>query len=122
VLFLTVQSSDTPYQDAKERYSIERMEPWCWQVAARWGFKEEPNVPELLARVAAEHPELNLAPMETSYFLSRQSIIVNRRQPALSLWRQRLFALMARNATRSTRFFRIPPNRVVEMGMQFELS
>lgn len=121
VFFLTVESADTPYVDASERYSIERVQPWCWQAVARWGFKEEPNVPELLAQVAQEQPDLNLQPMETSYFLSRQSIIVNPRVPFSRRLRQRLFAVMARNATRSTRFFRIPPNRVVEMGMQLEL-
>jgi len=121
VLFLTVESADVPYVDAAERYSIERVQPWCWQAVARWGFKEEPNVPEVLAQVARQHPELNLQPMETSYFLSRQSIIVNPRTPFPRRLRQRLFSIMARNATRSTRFFRIPPNRVVEMGMQLEL-
>jgi KUP system potassium uptake protein len=59
--------------------------------------------------------------MQTSYFLSRQTIIVVRKMPFRLAWRRRLFAFMARNASRSTRFYRIPPNRVVEMGMQMEL-
>lgn len=121
VLFLTVQSAGVPYVSPAERYTLEEVAPSCWQAVAQWGFKQEPNVPELLAQIGAEHPDINLAPMETSYFLSRQAIIVSPRMPLLRRWRQYLFALMARNATRSTRFFRIPPNRVVEMGMQLEL-
>lgn len=121
VLFLTVESADIPYVDAADRYRLEQVQPWCWQAVARWGFKEEPNVPEALARMAQDHPDIRLGPMEASYFLSRQSIIVNPRTPLTRRLRQRLFAVMARNATRSTRFFQIPPNRVVEMGMQFEL-
>jgi KUP system potassium uptake protein len=88
---------------------------------ARWGFKQEPNVPQMLEQLAAEHPEIHLEPMLTSYFLSRQSIIVVRKLPLLQRWRRLLFAFMARNAARSTRFYKIPPNKVVEMGMQLEL-
>jgi len=88
---------------------------------ARWGFKQEPNVPQVIEQIAQEVPELELDPMRVSYFLSRQTVIVVRKRPWLDLWQRRLFALMARNASRSTRFYKIPPNRVVEMGMQTEL-
>src|SRR3546814_15115317 len=91
-----------------------------WQAVARWGFKQEPNVPQVLEQIALAHPEINLDPMQTSYFLSRQTVIVVRKLPFHQAWRRRLFAFMARNASRSTRFYRIPPNRVVEMGMQME--
>jgi KUP system potassium uptake protein len=121
VLFLNVQSADKPYVSFDERYKLERLGRSSWQVIARWGFKQEPNVPQLLELLAQEHPEVNLDPMLTSYFLSRQTIIVVRRLPFRMRWRRSLFAFMARNASRSTRFYKIPPNRVVEMGMQLEL-
>jgi KUP system potassium uptake protein len=121
VLFLNVQSADVPYVSFDERYTLERLGRSSWQVVARWGFKQEPNVPQLLELLAHEHPELNLEPMQTSFFLSRQTIIVVRRLPFRMRWRRSLFAFMARNASRSTRFYKIPPNRVVEMGMQLEL-
>lgn len=120
-LFLTVESADVPYVAAAERYRLEQLSSSSWQAVARWGFKQEPNVPQLLELVAKEHPELNLDPMQTSYFLSRQTVIVRRKLPWYSAWRRQLFAFMARNASRSTRFYKIPPNRVVEMGMQMEL-
>lgn len=120
-LFLTVESADVPYVRFDERYRLERISRSSWQAVARWGFKQEPNVPQLLEQIAQEYPELNLDPMQVSYFLSRQTVIVVRKQSGRLGWRRYLFAFMARNATRSTRFYQIPPNRVVEMGMQMEL-
>ncbi|HWL29733.1 MAG TPA: KUP/HAK/KT family potassium transporter, partial [Burkholderiaceae bacterium] len=120
-LFLTVESADVPYVPVAERFWLERLSESSWQAVGRWGFKQEPNVPQLLAQISHAHPELNLDPMQTSYFLSRQTIIVVRKLPFRLAWRRKLFAFMARNASRSTRFYRIPPNRVVEMGMQMEL-
>lgn len=121
VLFLNVQSSDVPYVPYNERFELERLGRSSWQAVAKWGFKQEPNVPQLLSQIGQAYPELNLDPMQTSYFLSRQTVIVVRKLPLRLRWRRSLFAFMARNATRSTRFYKIPPNRVVEMGMQMEL-
>ncbi|TAN29918.1 MAG: potassium transporter Kup [Castellaniella sp.] len=120
-LFLTIEVADEPYVPFGERLKVDRVSRSSWQAIARWGFKQEPNVPQVVGQIAQEVPELNLEPMQTSYFLSRQTIIVVRRLPWYKSWRRHLFALMARNASRSTRFYRIPPNRVVEMGMQMEL-
>src|SRR3546814_59955 len=121
VVFLTVQSAGVPYVSFDERYRIERLSRGGWQVVARWGFKQEPNVPQLLEQIAHEHPDIDLDAMQVSYYLSRQTIIVVRKLPLHLRWRRSLFAFMARNASRSTRFYKIPPNRVVEMGMQMEL-
>src|SRR5690606_37691620 len=108
-LFLTVESADVPYVAFSERYELERLSRTTWQAVARWGFKQEPNVPQLLEQIMHEHPELNLEPMQTSYFLSRQTVIVVRKISWQLAWRRRLFAFMARNASRSTRFYKIPP-------------
>mgnify|MGYP003131530346 FL=1 len=121
VLFVTVDVADVPYVSYTERYQLEHISRSSWQIVARWGFKQEPNVPQLLEQVAQEHPEVELEPMQMSYFLSRQSIIVVRKIAWHQRWRRVLFAFMARNAARSTRFYKIPPNKVVEMGMQLEL-
>ncbi|QIM49400.1 potassium transporter Kup [Pusillimonas sp. DMV24BSW_D] len=121
VLFVTVDVADVPYVSYTERYALEQTSRSSWQIVARWGFKQEPNVPQLLEQVAQEHPEVELEPLQMSYFLSRQSIIVVRKIAWHQRWRRVLFAFMARNAARSTRFYKIPPNKVVEMGMQLEL-
>ncbi len=121
VLFVTVASADRPYVTYNERYTLKRLGRSSWEVVAKWGFKQEPNVPQLLQQLRGEHPEIKLEPMLTSYFLSRQTLIVGNKEPLRRRWRLILFAFMARNAARSTRFYKIPPNQVVEMGMQLEL-
>lgn len=120
-LFLTIEVADEPYVPFDERLKVERVSRSSWQAVARWGFKQEPNVPQVVEQIGHEVAELNLEPMQTSYFLSRQTVIVVRRLPWHQSWRRHLFAFMARNASRTTRFYKIPPNRVVEMGMQMEL-
>jgi len=120
VLFLTIRVADVPYASPDERFEVEQISPSCWQVVVHYGFKEDPDVPAVLRLVAEAYPEIDLEPMRTSYYLSRQTVVAARR-PAMQRWRRAIFAFMARNGTRSTKFFKIPPNRVVEMGMQVEL-
>ena len=79
---------------------------------------EDPDVPEALAR-AREHG-LELDDEDVTFFLGRETLIVTR-SPGMALWREWLFVLMARNAVRATAFFRLPPERVVELGVQVEL-
>jgi KUP system potassium uptake protein len=79
---------------------------------------QDPHVPEALG-MAREHG-VELDPEDMIYFLGRETIIVTRR-PGMALWRERLFVLMARNAVRATAFFRLPPERVVELGVQVEM-
>ncbi|WP_051534858.1 potassium transporter Kup [Deefgea rivuli] len=120
VVFLTLQTSDIPFVPLKERVTVRRMGETFYQVIATYGFKEEPGVPAVLEQVTHLQPELVFDDMNTSFFLSRETI-VEAKYPSMSWWRRRLFSLMSRNATRVTNFFKIPPNRVVEMGMQVEL-
>ncbi len=121
LVFLTVRSADVPFIAEEERFALLDVHENAWQVTVQYGFKEEPNVPEVLEQVQRLHPEIDLSPMVVSYFMSRQTIMVSRRAPLIKRYRRRLFAFMSRNATRSTRFYRIPPNRVIEMGIQVEL-
>jgi KUP system potassium uptake protein len=89
-----------------------------FDVIVRYGFMEDPNVPEALA--LAREQGLELDPDDVTYFLGRETLIVTR-SPGMAQWRERLFVLMARNAVRATTFFRLPPERVVELGVQVEL-
>lgn len=120
VLFLTIQTSDIPFVPVKERVTVRKMGESFYQIVATFGFKEEPSVPAVLEQVTHLQAELVFDEMNTSFFLSRETI-VEAKYPSMSWWRRRLFSLMSRNATRVTNFFKIPPNRVVEMGMQVEL-
>src|SRR5690606_21935299 len=96
-LFLTVESAGVPYVPFNERVHLQRISRSSWQAVARWGFKQEPNVPQVIEQIAQELPELELDPMRISYFLSRQTVIVVRKRPWPGLWQRRLFAFMARN-------------------------
>jgi len=120
-LFLTVRSARVPYIPFDKRYQLERLSRSSWQVVAQWGFKQAPDVPALLAQIAGEHPALNLEPMALSFFLSRHTLVQVRPLPWQRRWRRALYAFMSRNAVRSSGFYNIAPNRVVEMGMQLEL-
>jgi KUP system potassium uptake protein len=89
-----------------------------WEVVAHCGFMETPNVPRILRR--CEEQGLRVAPEQASYFLGRETILTSGRS-RLAKWRKMLFVYLARNARPANAFFRIPPNRVVELGAQVEL-
>jgi KUP system potassium uptake protein len=89
-----------------------------YRVIGRYGFMEEPNVPEILA--LCKPCGLNLREMETTFFLSRETVIASHRR-GLARWRKHLFSLMTRNAQPATAYFHLPVNRVVELGMQIEI-
>lgn len=121
LVFLTVKGKDEPYVTENKRYVFESIANNAWQLVLFYGFKEDPNVPEVLGRIAIKHPEIDLSEMQTSYFVSRQSIVLSRKGALHTEWLKSLFVLMSKNAMRSTRYYKIPPNRVIEMGMQIEL-
>jgi KUP system potassium uptake protein len=97
---------------------VERLRPDLYRVFGRYGFMEQPNVPALLKSCASVG--LACDPMECTFFLSRETI-VPKTGPGMARWRRTLFAAMSRNAQSATAFFELPPNRVVELGMQIEI-
>jgi KUP system potassium uptake protein len=104
--------------EASRRVQVETLRQGFYRVIGRYGFMESPSVPELLDSCRAQRLEFELA--KTTFFLSRETVIPTR-TPGMTMWRRRLFAVMARNAQHATAFFRLPANRVVELGMQVEL-
>jgi KUP system potassium uptake protein len=114
VVFLTVEFRDVPWVSPEERVSCERLAASCWLVRARYGFMDRPDVQDALGRCAAQG--LEAEPMQTSFFLSRQNIVPVARDGGMAMWRERLFAAMARNAGNASAFFNIPDNRVIELG------
>jgi KUP system potassium uptake protein len=118
VLLLTVVSSGTPYVDDVERLTIEPLGQSFHRVTLRYGFMEEPDVPAALASAADRAFPFDLE--STTFFVGMETLLSTRRG-GMPRWRERLFAFMSRNAARATSFFRIPPGRVVELGMQIEL-
>jgi KUP system potassium uptake protein len=115
VVFLTVTAEDEPAVAASERATVTELSPGIHRVNLRYGFMESPNVPRALEECRAQG--LVLEPMQTSYFLGRETL-VPAAMPKMSGWRHWLFMVMARNAQSATEFFRIPPDRVVELGVR----
>jgi len=118
VILLTVITEEIPQVPKEQRIEITDMTKGCYKVVAHYGFMQYPGVPDVLDSLRAKGLDLDL--MRTSFFLSRETLIPSKR-PGMALWREKLFALMSRNALRPTDFFRIPVNRVVELGMQVKL-
>ncbi|MEC7120515.1 MAG: potassium transporter Kup [Pseudomonadota bacterium] len=118
-VLMTLVTRDVPYVDPMERYELEQLSPYFWRINAYYGFKEQPNVPDVLQRAfaAVEQP---LDMMNTSFFVSRERIF-STESGGMSSWREKLFIAMSRNTSSATDFFQIPPNRVVEMGSQIEI-
>ncbi len=119
VILLTVMTEEVSHLRDDERLQFDELGEGIYRVAARYGFMEEPDIPALLKRVGDEHG-LKVPPMDTTYFLGRETLIITARPSGMAMWREKIFASMMRNAESAARFFRLPPNRVVELGAQIE--
>ena len=118
VVFVTVKTQQAPHVPPERRLDIEDLGSGAYRVKMYCGFMDDPNVPEAL-----QTAEVRLGPLDpgrTTYFLGRETIVASRR-PGMAIWREKLFVLMARNATTATAYFGIPPDRVVELGEQVEI-
>ena len=118
VVFLTVVVEETPHVEPERALELESLAPGFFRVVGRYGFMDEPNIPELLKGCDAKGLSIDVG--KVTYFLSRETIIPTSK-PGMMMWRERLFSYMSRNAQSATAFFQLPANRVVELGMQVEL-
>jgi KUP system potassium uptake protein len=127
VVLVSVLTEEIPQVTEQDRVQLKDLGHGFWQVIAHYGFMESPNVPEMLrsleqrgARDAMGLGGLIVKPMETTFYLGRETLLPNGTGP-MARWRKVMFILMARNALPATQFFSLPPNRVVEMGAQIQL-
>jgi KUP system potassium uptake protein len=118
ILLLTVVTEEVPRVPDSDRVAVERLEAGFYRMKVRYGFMDDPDIPAALELAASRG--LVFEPMETSYFLSRETIIPTV-SPGMAMWRERLFATMARNSSSATAYFKLPANRVVELGTQIEI-
>ena len=110
--------ADVPYVEEDTHARLEDLGRGFHRLIIRYGFMQEPDVPAALARVKGCGPEFRM--IDTSFFLSRQTLLASDR-PGMAIWREKLFAWMMQNAESPMRFFRLPTNRVVELGSQVEI-
>jgi KUP system potassium uptake protein len=118
ILLLTVVTEEVPRVPDSDRVAVEHLEAGFYRMKVRYGFMDDPDIPAALELAASRG--LVFEPMETSYFLSRETIIPTV-APGMTMWRERLFATMARNSSSATAYFKLPANRVVELGTQIEI-
>ncbi|AKK66908.1 potassium transporter Kup [Xanthomonas translucens] len=118
-VFLTVETLPVPYATAKQRLKMDAIGDEFYRVIVRFGFMETPDVPLALMR-SCDQGGIYFDPMDTTYFASRETIVASANR-GMPIWRDKLFAVMHRNAAPATGFFRIPGNRLVELGAQVEI-
>jgi len=118
VMLLTVRIEDVPFVTGERRIETKDYGAGFFRIILRYGFMEEIDVPAALAQVKKCGPQFKM--MDTSFFLARQTLIASAR-PGMAIWREKLFAWMLRNAESAMEFFKLPTNRVVELGSQVEI-
>jgi KUP system potassium uptake protein len=118
VVLVTVRISDVPHVEAKERIAVQHLGNGFHRVTVNYGFKDEPDLPRDLEICAQYGLELDM--MDTSFFIGKETLIA-RPNSEMAYWREKLFVGMFRNADSVTNYFKLPPNRVVELGTQVAL-
>jgi KUP system potassium uptake protein len=118
VFLLTVRIEDVPFVRSEKRYEVKDYGSGFYRILLRYGFMEEIDVPAALAKVKGVGPTCKM--MDTSFFLARQTLLASAR-PGMAIWREKLFAWMLRNSESAMEFFKLPTNRVVELGSQLEI-
>jgi KUP system potassium uptake protein len=117
-VILTVIFADVPFVAVNDRLVVQQLAPGFWRATLRFGFMDTPDVPQALT--AAERQGLRLPAFETTYFLSRETVVPTPGGGMLH-WREKLFAAMSRNAGGIPEFFKLPDNAVVELGTRVQI-
>jgi KUP system potassium uptake protein len=118
VVLLTCETADVPHVRRRQRADIEEIGIGFYRIVLSAGFMDEPNIPRELMTI--QHPDLDFANNDVSYFLGRETVLSTSR-PGMAQWRERLFAWMSRNSQSATAYYRLPPEQVIEVGVQVEL-
>ena len=119
VVILNILTVQQPHCEEGERFTVDALGHGLYHVRLHYGFMEDPDVPHALL-AAAKARGMKFDFQDVVYFLGRETILVTRGD-GMAQWREKLFVLMSRNAVRATAYFRLPPERVVELGVQVEM-
>ena len=119
VLILNVKVEDVPHVPAADRLEVHGEPKGFYKVILHYGFMNEVDIPADLARIQECGGGFNM--MSTSFFLGRQKLIAAKAQPGMALWRERLFAWMMKSSESAMEFFKLPTNRVIELGSQLRI-
>ncbi|MBY0370744.1 potassium transporter Kup [bacterium] len=119
VLVIRIATRDVPHIPFGNRVSVRRLKDDFFCVLAEYGFNDRPNVPQILRQLGSVGIPISLP--EVTFFLGRETILASSHKAGMAIWREHLFAMMSRNAQRATAFFQIPPDQVIEIGLQIEI-
>jgi KUP system potassium uptake protein len=118
VVLLTVKTKQVPHVEPEDRVRVEALGHEFYRLIINYGFMEDPDIPRALETLG---PTITgIGQEDTTYFLGRETVIASK-NPGMMLWREKVFALMSRNASSATAYFCLPPGRVVELGSQIEI-
>jgi KUP system potassium uptake protein len=117
VVLLSVIVEEEPHLSEEERSEWVELGEGVFRLSVRYGFMEDPNLPETLAQLKGP---VSFNSMATSYFLGRETLIPTE-HPGMAIWREHMFAWMNRNASSAATFFSLPPNQVIELGAQVRM-
>jgi KUP system potassium uptake protein len=117
-ILLSVQTEEVPYVSQENRVVIDYLGGGIYRIMASYGFSETADIPALLASI--QFTDLRFDPLQTTFFLGREVLVISINRRMLT-WRKKIFLFMSHNSLNATSFFRLPPNRVVELGSQIEL-
>ncbi len=119
VIILSVVTEDIPYVPKEDYVWIEDLGHGFWKITGHYGFKEQPDIPSMLG--ACKLQSMSFDMMETSFFINRETLIATPNNGGMAMWREHLFVWMSHLAGKASDYFRIPTNRVVELGTQVEI-
>jgi KUP system potassium uptake protein len=119
VIILTVVTEEIPYVDERERFDVSEFGSGFFWLTLRYGFSETPDVPGALSKIEVGGSAVD--PMKTTYFLGRETLVVSGTKNIIAKWQKGVFSFLSRNACDASKFFGIPTNRVIEIGIQVDL-
>ncbi len=119
VVFLTAEVTEEPWVPFQDRVRLTKLGHGCWRMNVRYGFMNEPDIAQTLEIAATLGLDFEM--MSTSFFLSRETVVPVAAVSEMSLWREKLFAMMSRNAGNAADYFKLPANRVIELGTKVEI-
>ena len=118
VIFVTFITKEIPYVDAMDRVQIDEIKNGLWRVSVKIGFMDDPDIQAIIRQVCAKGLWINFS--DTTFFLGREVVLATHKR-GMAIWREKLFAFMGKNAQSPAAYFNIPPNQVIEIGMQVEI-
>jgi KUP system potassium uptake protein len=119
VVILTVVTVEIPHVHDTDRFKVEELGNGFYWLTLYFGFSETPDIPKALEK--AQVPGLYFDPMQTTFFLGRETLLASRKKRQLPNWRKGVFLFLSRNSCDASKYFSIPPNRVIEIGVQIEI-